>query len=111
MGQVTLGERMFSVEMRTLLKHLGVSHRPQETLLRVCDGFTNRQIGRRMGVVEGTIKCHITDLHKRLGCTNRVQLVCWVMRRHLGLDELPTGSLNTFTASRTAALASQPAVD
>jgi DNA-binding NarL/FixJ family response regulator len=50
-----------------------LSKRQREVLLGLIEGLTNKQIARRMGLSEGTIKMHIASLFGLLGVTSRTQ--------------------------------------
>jgi len=49
--------------------------REQELMVLVADGLTNRQIGRALGISEGTVRKHLEHVFGRLGVTNRVAAV------------------------------------
>jgi DNA-binding NarL/FixJ family response regulator len=38
-------------------------------------GLTNRQIGRELGIAEGTVRKHLEHVYARLGVTNRVAVL------------------------------------
>jgi DNA-binding NarL/FixJ family response regulator len=45
-------------------------------LLRlVAAGYTNRQVGSRLGVSEGTVRKHLENIYERLGVSNRIAAV------------------------------------
>jgi DNA-binding NarL/FixJ family response regulator len=51
--------------------------RQREVLERVCQGEPNKQIARRLGMTEGTVKVHVRQIMRKLGATNRTQVaVC-----------------------------------
>ncbi|WP_191892505.1 response regulator transcription factor, partial [Streptomyces griseoaurantiacus] len=47
--------------------------RERELLGLLGAGVSNAEIGRRVHVVEGTVKAHVTAILRRLGVRNRVQ--------------------------------------
>ena len=53
----------------------GLSPRDREILAHVVEGLTNKEIGRRLGLQEVTIKAHLRSLYRRIGATNRAQAV------------------------------------
>jgi DNA-binding NarL/FixJ family response regulator len=46
--------------------------RQRELLRMVGEGRTNRQIGRALGIAEGTVRKHLENAYRRLGVDNRV---------------------------------------
>ncbi|MDD7971097.1 response regulator [Roseinatronobacter alkalisoli] len=47
--------------------------RELEVLKALCDGKTNKEIARDLGLREPTIKLHVKTLYRRLGASNRTQ--------------------------------------
>jgi DNA-binding NarL/FixJ family response regulator len=47
----------------------------------VADGLTNRQIGRELGLSEGTVRKHLENVYARLGVQNRMQAIAQVAIR------------------------------
>jgi len=41
------------------------------------EGMTNKEIAKRLGVTEQTVKYYVNQLLKKTNCTNRVRLVCF----------------------------------
>lgn len=77
---------------RTLLEsRRGTSSVPQltdrerEVLLLVRDGLANKQIARRLGIAERTVKAHLTSVYQRLDVTDRTQAALWA-KEHLDAD-------------------------
>ena len=46
----------------------------------VVDGLANKQIARRLGISEKTVKGHLTNLFQRIGVTDRTQAALWAER-------------------------------
>ena len=59
-----------------------LTDREREVLLLVTDGLANKQIARRLGISERTVKAHLTSVFQRLGVTDRTQAALWA-REHL----------------------------
>ena len=59
-----------------------LTDREREVLLLVRDGLANKQIARRLGIAERTVKAHLTSVFQRLGVTDRTQAALWA-REHL----------------------------
>ena len=54
--------------------------REREVLRLVVDGMANKQIARRLGISEKTVKGHLTNLFQRIGVTDRTQAALWAER-------------------------------
>ncbi len=56
-----------------------VSGRELEVLRLVRQGLTNAQVGRRLGIAEGTVAKHLEHVYARTGARSRAQAValCW----------------------------------
>ncbi len=59
-----------------------LTDRETEVLHLVRDGLANKQIGRRLGITERTVKAHLTNIFQRLAVTDRTQAALWA-ERHL----------------------------
>jgi DNA-binding NarL/FixJ family response regulator len=53
----------------------GLSPRDRTILALVVEGLTNKEIGRRLGLQEVTIKAHLRGLYRKIGAANRAQAV------------------------------------
>jgi DNA-binding NarL/FixJ family response regulator len=62
-----------------------LSAREREVLLLVKAGLANKQIGRRLGIAERTVKAHLTNIFGRIGVTDRTQAALWAQEN---LEEL-----------------------
>ena len=62
-----------------------LTDREREVLLLVREGLANKQIARRLGIAERTVKAHLTSVYQRLGVTDRTQAALWA-REHLTTD-------------------------
>jgi two-component system nitrate/nitrite response regulator NarL len=43
-------------------------------MLLVADGLSNKEVGRRLNVSEGTVKIHLNSIYKKVAVTNRTAL-------------------------------------
>jgi len=57
--------------------------REGEILALVADGLANKQIARRLGISEKTVKAHLSSVFQRLGVASRTEAALWA-RDHLG---------------------------
>ena len=58
--------------------------RELEVLALVRAGFANKQIARRLGISERTVKAHLTSVFSSIGVTDRTQAAVWAERRGIG---------------------------
>lgn len=49
--------------------------RQMDVLILLAEGKSNKEIGRKLGMAEGTVKIHVTAIFKSLGVVNRTQAV------------------------------------
>ena len=54
--------------------------REREVLGLVVSGLANKQIARRLGISEKTVKGHLTNLFQRIGVADRTQAALWAER-------------------------------
>jgi DNA-binding NarL/FixJ family response regulator len=59
-----------------------LSDREQQVLRLVAAGLANKQIARRLGIAESTVKVHTSSIFRRLGVTDRTSAALWA-RDHL----------------------------
>jgi DNA-binding NarL/FixJ family response regulator len=59
-----------------------LSAREQEVLGLLATGLANKQIARRLGITERTVKAHLTSIFQQLGVSDRTQAALWA-REHL----------------------------
>ncbi|MFB6889178.1 response regulator [Kitasatospora sp. NPDC056327] len=67
----------------------GLTARERDVLALVAAGLSNGQIARRIGVVEGTVKAHVSSVLARLGVANRAAAA--VLAHEAGLTGSPPG--------------------
>ncbi|QIG46066.1 response regulator transcription factor [Nocardioides anomalus] len=60
-----------------------LSPREREVLELVAQGLANKQIARRLGITERTVKAHVGSLFRRIGVADRTSAALWA-RDHLG---------------------------
>ena len=53
----------------------GLTAREREILELVCEGLTNKEIGNRLGVSEGTVKIHLHNMYRKTAVSNRTSLM------------------------------------
>lgn len=60
-----------------------LTDRELEVLNLVAEGFTNREIAKRLGVSRNTVKFHVSSIIGKLGATSRTEAVTLSLRRGL----------------------------
>jgi DNA-binding NarL/FixJ family response regulator len=71
------------VNSRRSAASASLTDREREVLGCVVQGLANKQIARRLGISERTVKAHLTSTFQRIGVTDRTQAALWA-ERHLG---------------------------
>jgi DNA-binding NarL/FixJ family response regulator len=54
-----------------------LSTREREVLALLATGMANKQIARRLGIAERTVKAHLSSIFQQLGVTDRTQAALW----------------------------------
>jgi len=68
---------------RSYVESKGLTRRQFDVLVELTTGSTYSQIASKFVLTEGTIKSHIHNIFRKLGCHNRTQLVAYVLRNGL----------------------------
>ena len=63
---------------------LELTPRETEVLALVRAGMANKQIARRLGISERTVKAHLTSAFSRIGVQDRTQAAVWAERHGVG---------------------------
>jgi len=58
--------------------------REQEVLALLAEGLANKQIARRLGIAEKTVKAHLTSVFQSIGVTDRTQAALWARSHGIG---------------------------
>ena len=66
-----------------VLKNSKLSPREMEVLTLIAEGLTNKEIGERLFVSEGTVKNHVSDILSTLGLRDRTQAALFALRSGL----------------------------
>jgi DNA-binding NarL/FixJ family response regulator len=60
--------------------------RERDVMALVIGGHSNKQIARRLGIAEKTVKGHLTNLFQRIGVSDRTQAALWAERNGIFRD-------------------------
>ena len=84
-GQSPLDPRVARTYLSTRRRPVGpeLTEREREVLALVGTGLANKQIARRLGIREGTVKAHLTRVFQQIGVRDRTAAALWA-REHLG---------------------------
>jgi two-component system, NarL family, nitrate/nitrite response regulator NarL len=61
-----------------------ITARELEIIQLVAEGLSNRQIGRRLSITEGTVKNQVHNALEKLHLDNRIQAASYIVRQGLG---------------------------
>jgi len=61
-----------------------LTRREMEILQLVAEGLSNKEIGTRLSITEGTVKNHVHNSLEKLQMENRIQAAAYVVRQGLG---------------------------
>ena len=88
-GHIVLSQKVSELIVRGLheesLKearnNADLTHREEETLLLISKGMSNKEIARKLNIVETTVKVHVKNLLKKLQLRSRVEAAVWSVER------------------------------
>jgi two-component system, NarL family, nitrate/nitrite response regulator NarL len=61
-----------------------VTRRELEILQLVAEGLSNKEIGKKLSITEGTVKNHVHNALEKLHMENRIQATAYIVRQGLG---------------------------
>ena len=64
----------------------GLTPREREVMLLVADGLSNKEVGRRLSLSDGTVKIHLHNIYQKVGVANRTALTAAAVSRRQHLD-------------------------
>ena len=67
----------------------GLTSREREVVLAVAEGLSNKRIGQRLNLSEGTVKVHLHNVYSKLGVKNRTALVVLAHTEFVSVRTLP----------------------
>lgn len=70
------------LDSRKRASSVSLTPREHEVLQLVAQGLANKQIARRLGISERTVKAHLTAVFQQLGVSDRTQAALWA-KEHL----------------------------
>ena len=88
-GHVVLSKKVSELIVRGLheesrkesRKNADLTNREEEILLLISKGMSNKEIARKLDIVETTVKVHVKNLLKKLQLRSRVEAAVWAVER------------------------------
>lgn len=65
------------------IQECNLSARELEIVNQLYTGMSNRDIGKKFGITESTVKNHLRNIFKKIGCTDRTQAAMWSLKHNL----------------------------
>ena len=75
-----VARRLLTARTETSAGAVQLTKRETEVLALVRAGLANKQIGRRLGISERTVKAHLTSVFQQIGVVDRTQAALWAER-------------------------------
>lgn len=89
-GQLTISEKLSQVLASAISKRREVgpnidslTDRERQILKAIAAGYSNKIIGRKLDIAEGTVKVHVKKVLKKLGFRSRVEAAIWAVEQGL----------------------------
>ena len=72
--------QLLTERSRSMAGTVRLTPRERDVLRLVRVGLANKQIARRLGISERTVKAHLTSTFQRIGVSDRIQAALWAER-------------------------------
>ncbi len=59
---------------------MDITDRETEVLALISEGLSNKEISKRLGISENTVKFHLNNLYRKLEVSNRTQASAMLLR-------------------------------
>jgi two-component system, NarL family, nitrate/nitrite response regulator NarL len=89
-GHIVLSQKVSELVVRGLheesqnesREEAELTKREEEILSLIAKGLSNKEIGRKLDIVEGTVKVHVKNLLRKLNLRSRVEAAVWAVEKH-----------------------------
>ena len=71
-----------------------LTNREREIVSALTEGHSNKGIGRRLNLSEGTVKVHLDNIYQKLGVKNRTALVALAFTEFARVRALPAATFD-----------------
>ena len=68
------------IRIDSLFTDSRLTRRQQEIVSLVSTGLSNKEIGRKLNITEGTVKIHLNTIYAKLGISNRTKLALFALQ-------------------------------
>jgi DNA-binding NarL/FixJ family response regulator len=75
--------QLLTARTKAPVVNVDLTRRELEVLGLVRQGLANKQIARRLGITERTVKAHLTSTFQRIGVVDRTQAALWAERNRI----------------------------
>ena len=65
-----------------------LTSREKEIVFALAEGLSNKDVGRRLGLSEGTVKVHLHNIYSKLGVKNRTALAVLAHAKYASVSPL-----------------------
>jgi two-component system, NarL family, nitrate/nitrite response regulator NarL len=73
-----------------------LTSREREIVFALADGLSNKHVGHRLNISEGTVKVHLHNIYGKLGVKNRTALVVLAHTEFASVRPLPHTANSDF---------------
>jgi two-component system, NarL family, nitrate/nitrite response regulator NarL len=70
--------------------------REREIVLTLAEGLSNKDVGRKLSLSEGTVKVHLHNIYSKLGVKNRTALAVLAFTEFASVRMLPHAANSDF---------------
>ena len=85
-----------------------LTSRQTQIAMLISEGLSNKEVGRRLKLAEGTIKLHLHNIYTKLGLRNRTALSVFTVQRVHDLPRSPSEEPSDETASTNGTPSAPP---
>ena len=73
-----------------------LTSREREVILALAEGLSNKDVGRRLNLSEGTVKVHLHNIYSKLGVKNRTALAVLAFTEFASARPCPHAANSNF---------------
>jgi two-component system nitrate/nitrite response regulator NarL len=73
-----------------------LTSREREIVLALAQGLSNKEVGRRLNISEGTVKVHLHNIYNKLGVKNRTALAVLAFTEFASVRSCPHAANSNF---------------